>query len=132
MQAEHLAGIDQQHHHLAQQHALGHHDPTILAAHHQALAAAQDSSQHLPPEALDTSHAQYTAQVLDSASIRTCMDCLLTMMCPLDAWSAVSFLFTVDSVVQGIPGAEHLSLHALQQHALPSEITLNLQGPPEA
>ncbi|CAK0783382.1 hypothetical protein CVIRNUC_006581 [Coccomyxa viridis] len=94
MQAEHLAGIDQQHHHLAQQHALGHHDPTILAAHHQALAAAQDSSQHLPPEALDTSHAQYTAQ--------------------------------------GIPGAEHLNLHALQQHALPSEITLNLQGPSEA
>ncbi len=33
-------------------------------------------------------------------------------------------------------GAEHLTLHALQQHAqhaLPSEITLNLQqGPPEA
>ena len=38
----------------------------------------------------------------------------------------------MNSALQGIPGAEHLSLHALQQHALPSEITLNLQGPSEA
>ena len=67
IQAEHMAGIDQQHHHLAQQHALGHHDPTLLAAHHQALAhqqaVAHDTSQHLSPEAMEQHHAQYAAQV---------------------------------------------------------------------
>ena len=64
MQAEHMAGVNQQHHHLAQQHALGHHDPSLLAAHHQALAAAHDPSQHLSAEAIDTTHAEYAAQVL--------------------------------------------------------------------
>lgn len=52
IQAEHMASIDQQHHHLAQQHALGHHDPSLLAAHHQAM-------EHLNLHALQ--HAQQLA-----------------------------------------------------------------------
>ncbi len=69
MQAEHMAGVDQQHHHLAQQHALGHHDPSLLAAHHQALAAAHDPTQHLSADSIDASHAQYAAQVCQVPSV---------------------------------------------------------------
>ncbi len=74
MQAEHMAGVDQQHHHLAQQHALGHHDPSLLAAHHQALAAAHDPTQHLSADSIDASHAQYAAQV---CQLPSCMGGLL-------------------------------------------------------